>query len=83
MSSPHGIIVDQLGSVYVADYWNGRVMRWLKGATVVSGNGRGQQPNQLNRATDISFDRANNLYVLYWGMIESKDSMLIKKKRLK
>ena len=71
LSSPYGIIVDQLGSVYVADWNNDRVMRWLKGAAegtiVVSGNGEEQQPNQLNQPIDLSFDRADNLYVLEWG----------------
>jgi hypothetical protein len=44
LSYPGGIIVDQLGSVYIADLNNHRVMRWLKGAQegtiVVGGNGR-------------------------------------------
>ena len=71
LSSPQGIIVDQLGTVYVADWGNARVMRWLKGVEegtiVVGGNGVGQQSNQLNGPIDLSFDRANNLYVLEWG----------------
>jgi sugar lactone lactonase YvrE len=68
LSCPQGIIVDQLGSVYVADRGNDRVMRWLKGAQegtiVVGGNGKGVQPNQLISPVDLSFDRQNNLYVV-------------------
>jgi DNA-binding beta-propeller fold protein YncE len=68
LSYPHGIIVDQLGSIYVADCWNHRVMRWLKGAKegtiVVGGNGQGEQPNQFGCPVDLSFDRQNNLYVV-------------------
>jgi sugar lactone lactonase YvrE len=71
LSHPMGIIVDQLGSVYVADTSNDRVIRWLKGAEegtiVVGGNGRGQQPNQFNYPIDLSFDRENNLYVVEYG----------------
>ena len=28
---PQGVVVDQLGTVYVADEWNHRIMRWPKG----------------------------------------------------
>ena len=52
LCSPRGVIVDQLGTVYVADYGNDRIMRWSKGATqgsvIVGGNGRGSESNQLN-----------------------------------
>jgi len=66
--NPLGVVVDQLGSVYVSDYGNDRVMRWLKGAKegsiVVGGNGQGQQPNQFHAPIDLSFDRDGNLYVV-------------------
>jgi DNA-binding beta-propeller fold protein YncE len=68
LSYPLGIIVDQLGSVYVADRENNRVIRWLKGAEegtiVVGGNRKGEESDQLNYPTDLSFDLENNLYVL-------------------
>ncbi|CAF5043956.1 unnamed protein product, partial [Rotaria sp. Silwood1] len=52
LSYPRGVVVDQLGTVYVADGWNDRIMRWPKGATqgsvIVGGNGSGEQLNQLN-----------------------------------
>jgi DNA-binding beta-propeller fold protein YncE len=68
LSRPRGIVVDQLGSVYVADTSNDRVIRWLKGAEegtiVVGGKGAGEQPNQFNGPVDLSFDRENNLYVV-------------------
>jgi DNA-binding beta-propeller fold protein YncE len=68
LSKPRGITVDHLGTVYVADCDNHRVMRWLEGATqgsiVVGGNGQGKRSNQFNYPTDLSFDRQDNLYVL-------------------
>ncbi|CAF4702377.1 unnamed protein product, partial [Rotaria sp. Silwood2] len=55
LSYPQGVVVDQLGTVYVADEGNARIMRWPKGATqgsaIVGGNGAGEQSNQLNGPT--------------------------------
>ncbi|CAF5022701.1 unnamed protein product, partial [Rotaria sp. Silwood1] len=70
-SYPNGVVVDQLGTVYVADGWNHRIMRWPNGAkqgsVIVGGNGRGGQSNQLNYPTGLSFDRHGNLYVVDYG----------------
>ncbi|CAF1271818.1 unnamed protein product, partial [Rotaria magnacalcarata] len=64
---PNGSFVDTLGTLYVADQENHRVMRWTQGATqgtvIVDGNGRGAGANQLNRPDALSFDRHGNLYV--------------------
>jgi sugar lactone lactonase YvrE len=71
LSWPRGVVVDQLGTVYVADQGNDRIMRWPKGATkgsvIVGGNGRGGQSNQLNEPIGLSFDRHGNLYVVDYG----------------
>ncbi|CAF5136060.1 unnamed protein product, partial [Rotaria sp. Silwood1] len=52
LSYPEGVVVDQLGTVYVTDQWNNRIMRWPNGAKqgsiIVGGKGRGGQSNQLN-----------------------------------
>ena len=66
-----GVFVDALGTVYVADSLNDRVMRWFNGATqgnvIVGGNREGQQANQLNRPWGLSFDRHSNVYVVDRG----------------
>ncbi|CAF4594658.1 unnamed protein product, partial [Rotaria magnacalcarata] len=31
-NDPNGLFVDTLGTLYVADSWNYRVMRWTQGA---------------------------------------------------
>jgi hypothetical protein len=38
--------------------------RAKQGNIVVGGNGQGEQANQLNGPTDLSFDRQGNLYVV-------------------
>ncbi|CAF5052375.1 unnamed protein product, partial [Rotaria sp. Silwood1] len=63
-----GVVVDQLGTVYVADQGNDRIMRWSKGATqesvIVDGNVPGGQSNQLYWPIGLSFDRVGNLYAV-------------------
>jgi sugar lactone lactonase YvrE len=64
---PRGVVVDQLGTVYVADCSNSRIIRWLKNATqgnvIIGGNGNGARPNQLSCPEGLAFDRYGNLYV--------------------
>ncbi|CAF1382839.1 unnamed protein product [Rotaria magnacalcarata] len=71
LNGPLGLFVDTLGTVYVADEFNHRVMRWTRGATqgtvVVGGNGPGAGVNQLNDPAGLSFDRHGNLYVAEYG----------------
>ncbi|CAF5040255.1 unnamed protein product [Rotaria sp. Silwood1] len=71
LSCPEGVVVDELGTVYVADCGNDRIMRWSKGATqgsvIVGGNGKGGQSNQFNMPFGLSFDRHGNLYVVDYG----------------
>ncbi len=51
-SGPTGVFIDHLGTVYVADCDNHRVMRWCTGARegsiVVGGNGVRKGSNQLS-----------------------------------
>ncbi|CAF4522448.1 unnamed protein product [Rotaria sp. Silwood2] len=71
LNYPNEVVVDQLGTVYVVDGENHRIMRWLKGATqgsvVVGRKGEGAQSNQFSFPTGLSFDRHGNLYVGEYG----------------
>ncbi|CAF3325985.1 unnamed protein product [Rotaria socialis] len=61
------VTVDQSNNIYVADYGNHRIMRWLKGAhvgaVIIGGHGQGNLSTQLNHPYDLAFDRQGNLFV--------------------
>jgi len=67
LSYPRGLVVNELGDIYVADYENNRIMCWSlgcgEGRVIVGGNGEGEGSNQLNGPRGLSFDVENNLYV--------------------
>ncbi|CAF1953705.1 unnamed protein product [Rotaria magnacalcarata] len=73
LNHPQGLFVDTLGTLYVADSRNHRVMRWTQGdnkqGTVIVGrNDAGAGANQFNVPTGLSFDRHGNLYVAdHWN----------------
>ncbi|CAF4029967.1 unnamed protein product, partial [Adineta steineri] len=71
LSDPAGVIVNDLGQIYVADSGNDRIMRWCEGKEegeiVVGGNGEGIQSNQLYSPRGLSFDDEGNLYVVDRG----------------
>ena len=66
-----GIVVDRLGTLYVAEHNNYRIMHWLndakKGSVLVGGNGSRTQANQFNAPYDLSFTRRNTLYIIDYG----------------
>ena len=67
LNYPGAVIVDQSGTLYIADCGNHRIVRWRKGATVgevlVGGNSAGSRSDQLNVPRDLLFDRQGNLFV--------------------
>jgi hypothetical protein len=60
LNHPRGMIVDQLGQIYVANYDNHRVVRWCHGSKtgtiVVGGNGLGTKSNQFKGPISLPFD---------------------------
>ena len=68
LSVPQGLVVNENGDVFVADFYNHRVMCWpsdsKEGHVIVGGNGQGEGSNQLHYPGGLVSDRANNLYVV-------------------
>ena len=69
LSSPWGIYVDESAddALYVADYANNRVMKWLPGATngtiVAGGNGAGALYTQSYNPTFVFVDSFGSVYI--------------------
>ena len=64
---PSYIFVDQNNSIYVSEYFNHRVMKWLEGAKegilVAGGNGQGNDQTQLNGPRGVLVDHLQSIYV--------------------
>jgi sugar lactone lactonase YvrE len=70
-STPNSLFVDAQSTLYVSDYENHRVMKWMKGAkegiVVAGGNGRGADVTQLDCPQGVWVDGCENVYVADWG----------------
>lgn len=66
-NGPNQISVDKEFSVYVTDWNNHRVMKWIKGAkegiTVAGGHGQGDDLSQLDHPVGLVVDQLGNVYV--------------------
>jgi len=68
LHQPTYIFVDREESVYVSDYRNDRVMKWLKGASqgivVAGGQGRGSSLKQLCHPYGLLVNEVGDVYVV-------------------
>ncbi|CAF2760863.1 unnamed protein product [Rotaria sp. Silwood2] len=70
LNEPRDIFIDAFKTLYIADYANNRVQKWLLGAaaaTTVAGqqNGvAGANPEQLNQPGGLVVDSSGNIYVV-------------------
>lgn len=67
---PSGLCLDTAGNLYVADWYNNRVLRFppnsngtTNGVIVAGGNGQGSNANQFYAANYVKLDKRGNLYV--------------------
>ncbi|CAF4847815.1 unnamed protein product, partial [Rotaria socialis] len=74
---PNGLFVDALGTLYVAESKNDRVMRWVQGAKqgtlIVGGTGRGAGANQLNSPLDYDSESQGFKMAYVIGALFSSD----------
>jgi sugar lactone lactonase YvrE len=68
LSQPWGLYVDDDLTVYIADYWNHRIVAWKCDATsghvVAGGNGEGNRADQLNGPTDVIVDKRSDSLII-------------------
>ncbi|CAF3773362.1 unnamed protein product, partial [Rotaria magnacalcarata] len=65
LSCPLGIYVDQSMALYIADARNGRIQKWLFGAS--TGTTVGGANGQIGFPTDVSVDNYGTIYALSGG----------------
>ena len=67
LNGPLAIFIDEEEAVYVSDYRNNRVMKWLKGASegivVAGGQGQGNSLNQLDYPEGLLVNEVGDVYV--------------------
>ncbi|CAF0970806.1 unnamed protein product [Adineta steineri] len=65
---PWGMFIDNDKSIYIADPFNHRIIKWKlnsnTGQVVAGGNGQGNQNNQLNEPRGVIFDKKNNSFII-------------------
>ncbi|CAF3988976.1 unnamed protein product, partial [Adineta steineri] len=65
---PQGIFIDHDKSIYIADSWNNRIVKWKlnsnTGQIIAGGNEQEYQNNALNDPRDIIFDKENNSFII-------------------
>ena len=71
LNSINGMFVDKNNNVYLSDYGNRRILKWVPGASeavlVAGGNGVGSATNQISLPTGLYVDSDLNLFVLDEG----------------
>jgi DNA-binding beta-propeller fold protein YncE len=69
--NPHGIVVDAHKTIYVADWFNHRIVRWKCDATagevIVGGNELHNHNDQLKLPTDVAIDRQTGSLIIADG----------------
>ena len=64
----YGICIEDDQTLFIADHWNFRVVRWTANSTtgqiVAGGNGKGNQMNQLRGPTDVLIDKGTNSLII-------------------
>ena len=67
LNDPRGLFVDNMGRIYISDYFNNRIQKWVSGmeygVTIAGGRGIGSQPGRLNHPSGVIMAANGDLYV--------------------
>ncbi|CAF4094965.1 unnamed protein product [Adineta steineri] len=67
-NGPYRIFIDKTKNIFIADFWNHRIVEWKcnakEGEIIAGGNGERNQMDQLNRPTDVIFDQQTNSIII-------------------
>ncbi|CAF0862962.1 unnamed protein product [Adineta steineri] len=68
LDHPVGIFIDEYKNIFIADFWNHRIVEWKyntkKGQIIAGGHGRGDRMDQLNYPTDVIVDQQNHSIII-------------------
>ncbi|CAF1234981.1 unnamed protein product [Adineta steineri] len=68
LNSPFGIFIDKKKNIFIADWWNHRIVEWKynakEGQIIAGGNGYGDLMNQLNGPTNMIVDQQNHSIII-------------------
>ncbi|CAF1209399.1 unnamed protein product [Adineta steineri] len=68
LKHPHGIFIDKNKNIFIADYYNHRIVEWKynakEGQIIAGANSSGNQINQLNRPIDVIVDQQNHSIII-------------------
>jgi hypothetical protein len=67
LNDPRGLFVDAYGRIYISDYFNNRIQKWVSGmdygVTIAGGRGVGEKPGKLNHPSGVYVSPDGDLYV--------------------
>ncbi|CAF0849223.1 unnamed protein product [Adineta steineri] len=68
LKGPEGIFIDKKKNIFIADYYNHRIVEWKhnakEGKIVAGGNGEGNRMDQLSHPADVIVDQQNHSIII-------------------
>ncbi|CAF4161264.1 unnamed protein product, partial [Adineta steineri] len=68
LNGPLGVFIDKKKNIFIADYYNHRIVEWKhdakKGQIIAGGNGKGDRMNQLNKPADVIIDQQHHSIII-------------------
>ncbi|CAF0816013.1 unnamed protein product [Adineta steineri] len=68
LNGPQGIFIDKNKNIFIADFWNHRIVEWKYNSNdvqiIAGGNGQGNRMDQLDRPTDVIVDEQTHSIII-------------------